>query len=116
MGSCTKQKKLEGLWTLQSINNESVADYFIEPYPAIHNLEFLENLTFILSKTYLMTDTNLYIIIMEGDYTFRRNEVNLISSDSITNSRTLSDVKLKRNELRCFEIGGDVGYEYYFTK
>jgi hypothetical protein len=113
LGSCTKQKqkKLEGLWTCQSINNEPPADFFGSSSLKSLTIDFSDNLTFIISETYI--DSNEVIIVLvddEGGYTIDGNEINLISN---INSETfnLRDVRLKRNEL-SFKMD----YEYNFTK
>ena len=60
LGSCTKQKqkKLEGLWTCQSINNEPPADFFGSSSLKSLTIDFSDNLTFIISETYIEAATN----------------------------------------------------------
>lgn len=113
LGSCTKQKqkKIEGLWTCQSINNEPPAEFFGSTSLKSLTIDFSDNLTFIISETYI--DSNEVIIVLvddEGDYTIDGNEINLIS-DIDSETFNLRDVRLKRNEL-SFKMD----YEYYFTK
>ena len=126
LGSCAKQeqKKLQGLWTCQSINNGSVTEYFGLGSPMAYTLEFSDNLTW---------ETKIWIEVQGidstyngvvgggvGDYTFDNNEIILNSIDSsqnIIDTFKFIDVILKRNELRFnIRFNDSLINEYYFTK
>lgn len=123
LGSCAKQeqKKLQGLWTCQSINNVSVAEHYGISSPTTETLEFSDNLTWeiITSIEVQEIDSTFNVVVGEnaGEYTFDNNEMILSyfdSSQNIIDTFKCLDVILKRNELR-FKSESLIN-EFYYTK